>query len=75
MLLVEVQAAGMIGYPFLPIFTRFLRVGQANMHLYPFPPVPYPNPLLIQKEAFGWKKGRPNGHLFRDLNEERSMAN
>jgi hypothetical protein len=29
-----------IGYPFLPIFTRFLLVGLSNIHFYPFPPIP-----------------------------------
>ena len=46
----------MIGYPFLPIFTRFLRAGKQisiYIHFHPF---------LTQREAFGWKKGRQNCH-------------
>jgi len=37
----------MIGYPFLPIFTRFLRAGRANIHLYPFPTVEHSRHLQI----------------------------
>ena len=50
----------MVGYPFLPPFTLIPEDGQANIHLYPFPPVTYKEEAL-ESSIRAWQLGSRSG--------------